>query len=66
MKTFILVLTGFALITPALAAGPRDAALRDCNVASTKRYSYSGSQYDKEQQRYDFYRACMIDHGQTP
>ena len=34
MKTFVLVLTGFALMTPALAAAPRDAALRDCNVAS--------------------------------
>ena len=66
MKTFVLVVTGFALMTPALAAAPRDAALRDCNVASIKRYSYSGSQYDKEQQRYDFYRACMIDHGQVP
>jgi hypothetical protein len=40
--------------------------LRDCNVASIKRYSYSGSQYDKEQARYDFYRACMINHGQVP
>jgi hypothetical protein len=66
MKTLILVLIGFALMTPALADSPRDAALRDCNVASIKRYSYSGSQYDKEQQRYDFYRACMNNHGQVP
>ena len=33
MKTFVLVLTGFALMTPALAAAPRDAVLRDCSVA---------------------------------
>jgi hypothetical protein len=61
-----LALIGFALVTPASADPPRDAALRDCNVASVKKYSYGGSQYDKEQQRYDFYRACMFNHGQVP
>jgi hypothetical protein len=66
MKTFISVLTGFALMSPALAEPFRDTALRDCNVASIKRYSYSGSQYDKEQARYDFYRSCMVNHGQVP
>jgi hypothetical protein len=66
MKTFILVLTGFALMTPALAESFRDTAVRDCSAASIKRYSYSGSPYDKEQQRNDFYRACMVNHGQMP
>jgi hypothetical protein len=61
----ILILTGLALITPASADPFRDTALRDCSVASIKRYSYSGSQYDKEQQRYDFYRSCMFSHHQA-
>jgi hypothetical protein len=55
---------GFALMTPASADPLRDTALRDCSVASIKRYSYGGSQYDKEQQRYDFYRTCMFARGQ--
>jgi hypothetical protein len=58
----ILILTGIALITPASAGPNRDSALRDCNVASINRYSYHGTPYDKEQQRYDFYRACMFSH----
>ena len=66
MQTFIVVLTGFALMTPALADPFRDAAVRDCNVASIRKYSYTGTPYDKEQQRYDFYRACMSNHGQMP
>jgi hypothetical protein len=60
----ILILIGFASMTPASADPFRDATLRDCSVASIKRYSYSGSQYDKEQQRYDFYRSCMFSHRQ--
>jgi len=63
---FILVLMGFASMTPASAGPTRDAALHDCNVASIKRYSYSGTVYDKEQQRYVVYRACMANHGQMP
>ena len=53
-----------ALVAPALAASPRDAALRECSNASIARYSYHGTQYDKEQQRYDFYRSCMFSRGQ--
>jgi hypothetical protein len=66
MRTCILVLIGFASMTPALADPVRDAALHDRNVASIRRYSYSGTQYDKEQQRYDFYRVCMFNRGQLP
>jgi hypothetical protein len=66
MRTCILVLIGFALMAPASADPVRDAALHDCNVASIKKYSYSGTQYDKEEQRYDFYRVCMFNRGQLP
>jgi hypothetical protein len=64
MRMCILVL--LSSVATASADPVRDAALHDCNVASIKKYSYSGTQYDKEEQRYDFYRVCMFNRGQLP
>jgi hypothetical protein len=47
-----------------MAAGPRDAALAECNAAAIKRWSYHGTVYDKEDNRYAVSRTCMATHGQ--
>jgi hypothetical protein len=52
------------LVVPAMAAGPRDAALAACNAAAINRWSYHGTVYDKEDNRYAVYRSCMASHGQ--
>jgi hypothetical protein len=52
------------LVVPAMAAGPRDAALAACNAAAISRWSYHGTAYDKEDNRYAVYRNCMANHGQ--
>jgi hypothetical protein len=44
----------------------RDAALRDCNEAAIKKWSYRGTPYDKSQQRDFYYQACMARLGQMP
>jgi hypothetical protein len=56
-------LLGF-IIVPAMAAGPRDAALAQCNAAAIAKWSYHGTAYDKEDNRYAVYRTCMARHGQ--
>jgi hypothetical protein len=52
------------IVVPAMAAGPRDAALAECNAAPIAKWSYRGTVYDKEENRYAFYRSCMQRHGQ--
>jgi len=52
------------IVVPAMAAGPRDAALTQCNAAAISRWSYHGTVYDKEDNRYAVYRSCMASHGQ--
>ncbi len=52
------------IVAPAMAAGPRDAALTACNAAAINRWSYHGTVYDKEDNRYAVYRTCMASHGQ--
>lgn len=51
-------------VVPAMAAGPRDAALTECNAAAIARWSYHGTVYDKEDNRYAVYRTCMQRHRQ--
>jgi hypothetical protein len=51
-------------VVPAMAAGPGDAALAKCNAAAVERWSYHGTVYDKEDNRYAVYRVCMANHGQ--
>jgi hypothetical protein len=52
------------LVVPAMAASPRDAAIAKCNAAAIAKWSYHGTVYDKEDNRYAVYRSCMADHGQ--
>ncbi len=54
------------IVVPAMAAGPRDAALTACNAAAIGRWSYHGTVYDKKNNRShpSFYRSCMASHGQ--
>jgi hypothetical protein len=58
------LLTLNLIVVPAMAAGPRDAALAACNAAAIGRWSYHGTVYDKEDNRYAVYRTCMASHGQ--
>jgi hypothetical protein len=51
-------------VVPAMAAGPRDAALAACNADAIQRWSYHGTVYDKEDNRYAVYRTCMTNHRQ--
>jgi hypothetical protein len=51
-------------VVPVMAAGPRDAALAQCNAAAIAKWSYHGTVYDKEDNRYAVYRTCMANHGQ--
>ena len=60
---FLLTLN--LIVVPAMAAGPRDAALTACNAAAINRWSYRGTAYDKEDNRYAVYRTCMANHGQS-
>jgi hypothetical protein len=52
------------IVVPAMAAGPRDAALAACNAEAIAKWSYHGTVYDKEDNRYAVYRTCMQRHGQ--
>ena len=51
-------LVSLNLVVPAMAAGPRDAALAPCNAAAINRWSYHGTVYDKEDNRYAVYRTA--------
>ena len=51
-------------VIPAMAAGRRDAVLAQCNAAAIAKWSYHGTVYDKEDNRYAVYRTCMANHGQ--
>jgi hypothetical protein len=51
-------------VVPAMAAGPRDAALVQCNATAIAKWSYHGTAYDKEDNRYAVYRTCMANHRQ--
>ena len=52
------------IVVPAMAASPRDAALAECNAAAIAKWSYHGTVYDKDDNRYAVYRTCMARHGQ--
>jgi hypothetical protein len=64
-RMFFIAVVSALLSTAAMAAGARDAALAECNAAAIQKWSYHGTVYDKEDNRYAVYRTCMADHGQS-
>jgi hypothetical protein len=63
-RMFFIAIVSALLSTAAMAADPRDAALAECNAAAIAKWSYHGTVYDKEDNRYAVYRNCMARHGQ--
>jgi hypothetical protein len=62
----LLSLAGIVATAQAFSPVPRDQAIRTCSNTSLERWSYHGTQYDKEQQRSFVYKSCMADMGQEP